>query len=161
LLTRGLGQAIKPNDPTTQFSGYSDPKATEKKIVRNAFAKGDAYFSTGDLLSRDSKGYYRFVDRIGDTFRWKGENCSTTEVTEVLSTFPGVEEANVYGVLIRAFSLHFNYSSHNNGGVQPTTRTAARPAWRFPPSATRRSTSPACTRTPRRTCAFLSVGTLL
>jgi fatty-acyl-CoA synthase len=91
---------IKPEDPSTRFAGYSDPKATEKKIVRDAFVKGDTYFSSGDLLSRDSKGYYRFVDRIGDTFRWKGENCSTTEVTEVVSTFSGVEEANVYGVLI-------------------------------------------------------------
>jgi len=51
-------------------------------------------------LSRDAKGYFRFVDRIGDTFRWKGENCSTTEVTQVLATFPGVEEINVYGVQI-------------------------------------------------------------
>jgi len=91
---------IKPNDPSTQFAGYNDAKATEKKIVRNAFVKGDAYFSTGDLLSCDAKGYFRFVDRIGDTFRWKGENCSTTEVTEVISTFAGVEEANVVGVLI-------------------------------------------------------------
>ena len=82
---------INPNDPTTAFAGYSDPKATEKKLVRNAFVQGDMYFSTGDLLSRDSKGYYRFVDRIGDTFRWKGENCSTTEVTEVIATFPGIE----------------------------------------------------------------------
>lgn len=91
---------IKPDDPSTKFAGYSDPKATEKKIVRDGFAKGDQYFSTGDLLSRDAKGFFRFVDRIGDTFRWKGENCSTTEVTEVVSTFPGVEEANVYGVQI-------------------------------------------------------------
>jgi acyl-CoA synthetase (AMP-forming)/AMP-acid ligase II len=91
---------IKANDPTTSFAGYSDPKATEKKIARNVFVKGDAYFTTGDLLSCDSKGFYRFVDRIGDTFRWKGENCSTTEVAEVVSVFPGVEEANVYGVLI-------------------------------------------------------------
>jgi acyl-CoA synthetase (AMP-forming)/AMP-acid ligase II len=91
---------VKANDPSTTFAGYSDAKATEKKLVRNAFEQGDCYFSTGDLLSRDTKGYYRFVDRIGDTFRWKGENCSTTEVTEVVSVFPGVEEANVYGVLI-------------------------------------------------------------
>jgi len=82
---------IKPNDPSTQFAGYSDPKATEKKLVRDAFEQGDKYFSTGDLLSRDAKGYYHFVDRIGDTFRWKGENCSTTEVTEVIATFPGIE----------------------------------------------------------------------
>ncbi|KAH9259719.1 hypothetical protein BASA82_000243 [Batrachochytrium salamandrivorans] len=91
---------IRPEDPSTQFAGYSDAKATEKKMVRNGFTPGDCYFSTGDLLSRDAKGYYRFVDRIGDTFRWKGENCSTTEVTEVVSIFPGVDEANVYGVQV-------------------------------------------------------------
>jgi len=91
---------IKADDPGTAFAGYSDTKATEKKLVRDAFVKGDLYFSTGDLLSRDAKGYFKFVDRIGDTFRWKGENCSTTEVTEVVSTFPGIEEANVYGVLV-------------------------------------------------------------
>mmetsp|Transcript_5030 Transcript_5030/g.16091 ORF Transcript_5030/g.16091 Transcript_5030/m.16091 type:complete len:634 (-) Transcript_5030:102-2003(-) len=91
---------IKPDDPSTRFAGYSDKKASEKKIIRDVFVKGDQYFRTGDLLRRDSKGYFHFVDRIGDTFRWKGENCSTTEVTEVMSTFPGIEECNVYGVQI-------------------------------------------------------------
>jgi len=91
---------IKPDDPSTQFAGYSDKKATEKKIIRDAFVKGDQYFRTGDLLRQDAKHFFYFVDRIGDTFRWKGENCSTTEVTEVISTFPGVEECNVYGVQI-------------------------------------------------------------
>jgi len=62
--------------------------------------KGDSYFRTGDLLSKDSQGYYYFVDRIGDTFRWKGENCSTMEVSEIISTFSGVSEANVYGVKV-------------------------------------------------------------
>jgi len=62
------------------------------------FVQGDKYFRTGDLLSRDAKGFFYFVDRIGDTFRWKGENVSTTEVAEVVSTFPGVAEANIYGV---------------------------------------------------------------
>jgi fatty-acyl-CoA synthase len=88
------------NNEFSRFQGYSDKKATEKKIARNVFQQGDEYFCSGDLLSCDDKGYYRFVDRIGDTFRWKGENCSTMEVSEVVSTFPGVLEANVYGVLV-------------------------------------------------------------
>ncbi|MYE81091.1 MAG: long-chain-acyl-CoA synthetase, partial [Gammaproteobacteria bacterium] len=81
-----------------QFQGYTDPEATERKILRDVKKPGDAYFRSGDLLRRDDKGYYYFVDRIGDTFRWKGENVSTQEVAEALSAFPGVETANVYGV---------------------------------------------------------------
>eukprot|EP01065_Artemidia_motanka_P043925 TRINITY_DN6177_c0_g2_i1.p1 TRINITY_DN6177_c0_g2~~TRINITY_DN6177_c0_g2_i1.p1 ORF type:complete len:665 (+),score=274.10 TRINITY_DN6177_c0_g2_i1:90-1997(+) len=83
----------------TDFEGYTDKAATEKKILRNVFKKGDAYFRTGDLLRRDGQ-YFYFVDRIGDTFRWKGENVSTMEVSEVISAFPGVLEANVYGVQV-------------------------------------------------------------
>lgn len=81
-----------------QFHGYTDPEATERKILRDVKKPGDAYFRSGDLLRRDDKGYYYFVDRIGDTFRWKGENVSTQEVAEALSAFPGVETVNVYGV---------------------------------------------------------------
>lgn len=80
------------------FEGYTNKEATEKKIARDVFKKGDSYFRSGDLVRRDSKGYYYFVDRIGDTFRWKGENVSTMEVSEVLSAFPGIVDANVYGV---------------------------------------------------------------
>merc|ERR1712113_762305 len=72
-------------------------EATEKKLLRDVFKKGDKYFRSGDLLRKDEKGYFYFVDRIGDTFRWKGENVSTMEVSEVLSSFPGVVDANVYG----------------------------------------------------------------
>ncbi len=81
-----------------QFQGYTSAAATEKKILRDVKKPGDAYFRSGDLLKRDEEGYYYFVDRIGDTFRWKGENVSTQEVAEALSGFPGVETANVYGV---------------------------------------------------------------
>ena len=86
-----------------QFQGYTDPEATdpeatEKKILRDVRKPGDAWFRSGDLLRRDAQGYYYFVDRIGDTFRWKGENVSTQEVAEALSVVPGVETANVYGV---------------------------------------------------------------
>lgn len=87
-----------PKQPLGQFEGYTDASASGKKILRDVFTKGDAWYRTGDLLSRDREGYYYFVDRIGDTFRWKGENVATSEVAEVLSVCPGVLEANVYGV---------------------------------------------------------------
>jgi fatty-acyl-CoA synthase len=83
---------------TTRFEGYTNDAASEKKVLRDAFEEGDAFFLTGDLLRVDAEGFYYFVDRIGDTFRWKGENVSTNEVAEVLSVVGGVEEANVYGV---------------------------------------------------------------
>ncbi|HVP29693.1 MAG TPA: long-chain-acyl-CoA synthetase [Myxococcota bacterium] len=92
-----------PQDPKAalgRFEGYTEEGASEKKILRDVFEKGDAWFRTGDLLRRDAAGYYYFVDRIGDTFRWKGENVATSEVAEVLSTHPGVSEANVYGVRV-------------------------------------------------------------
>ena len=81
-----------------QFQGYTSAEATEKKILRDVRKRGDAWFRSGDLLRKDEQGYFYFVDRIGDTFRWKGENVSTQEVAEALSTFPRVETANVYGV---------------------------------------------------------------
>jgi len=90
---------IKITD-TTRFEGYTSESATEKKVLRNAFEEGDTYFRSGDLLRLDSEGFFYFVDRIGDTFRWKGENVSTSEVAEVVSTATGIEEANVYGVSI-------------------------------------------------------------
>jgi len=95
------GELLFPIKEGEEFAGYKDNKeATAKKVAFDVFVKGDKYFRTGDLLKRDSRGLIHFVDRIGDTFRWKGENCSTTEVTEVMSIFPNVEECNVYGVQI-------------------------------------------------------------
>lgn len=85
----------------SDFSGYHDKAATEKKILRDAFEKGDAWFRTGDLMSKDREGYIYFNDRIGDTFRWKGENVATNEVAEALSQYPGITTANVYGVEIK------------------------------------------------------------
>ena len=81
-----------------RFEGYTDAEATENKILRNVFAEGDAWYSSGDLLTRDEDDYYYFVDRIGDTYRWKSENVSTTEVSEELASFPAVAIVNVYGV---------------------------------------------------------------
>lgn len=83
-----------------RFEGYSKGSDTDKKILRDVLKKGDAWFRTGDLMKRDAEGYYYFVDRIGDTFRWKGENVSTNEVAEAISVYPGIKEANVYGVQV-------------------------------------------------------------
>ncbi len=82
------------------YDGYADPEATAGKVIRNAFEPGDAYFRTADILRRDRDGYFYFVDRIGDTFRWKGENVATQEVAEILNGAPGITETNVYGVEI-------------------------------------------------------------
>lgn len=82
-----------------KFQGYlGNDKATSGKILTNVFKKGDAWYRTGDLIRRDAEGRYWFVDRIGDTFRWKGENVSTNECSEALGSHPALREANVYGV---------------------------------------------------------------
>jgi acyl-CoA synthetase (AMP-forming)/AMP-acid ligase II len=83
-----------------RFDGYHDRQATQKKVVRDAFKKGDAWFNTGDLLRMDEKKRLFFVDRMGDTFRWKGENVSTFEVQEQISSWPPASEANAYGVQV-------------------------------------------------------------
>ena len=80
------------------FDGYTDKKASEKKLVRNAFRDGDVWFNTGDLMRSQGFGHAAFTDRLGDTFRWKGENVATTEVEAAISTDPQVEEATVFGV---------------------------------------------------------------
>jgi fatty-acyl-CoA synthase len=87
-------------DARSEYTGYIDKSASEKKILRDVFEKGDAWFATGDLMKTDADGYFYFVDRIGDTYRWKGENVSTNEVAEHLLASPGVHEANVYGVAV-------------------------------------------------------------
>ena len=81
-----------------EYRGYTDESATQKKLLRNVFKKGDQYFRSGDLLRRDADGFYFFVDRIGDTFRWKGENVSTAEVADVITHNDGIDEATVIGV---------------------------------------------------------------
>ncbi len=95
------GEIIVQVPSTKAFSGYyNNPEATAKKFVQDVFKKGDLYFRTGDALRRDADGRWFFLDRLGDTFRWKGENVSTAEVADVLGKYPGVVEANVYGVLL-------------------------------------------------------------
>ena len=95
-----VGEAIGKIAIEGSFEGYVDKEATKKKILSDVFEKGDQYFRSGDLLSKDDLGYVYFADRIGDTFRWKGENVATSEVAEAFVGFDGILEANVYGVSI-------------------------------------------------------------
>jgi fatty-acyl-CoA synthase len=98
-----VGEAIgkivnDANKPGNRFEGYARRDETEKKILRHVFMPNDIWFRTGDLMRKDENGYFYFVDRIGDTFRWKGENVSTSEVAEAINRFPGITDTNIYGV---------------------------------------------------------------
>jgi fatty-acyl-CoA synthase len=86
-----------------RFEGYTSAVETEKKILRGVLGDADKWFRTGDLLREDEQGYLFFVDRLGDTFRWKSENVSTLEVASVLEEFPGVLLLTVYGVEVPGF----------------------------------------------------------
>ncbi|POS87800.1 hypothetical protein EPUL_000275, partial [Erysiphe pulchra] len=95
------GEIIVKVNNTEEFAGYhGDRKATEKKFARDVFQKGDLWYRSGDSLKRTPDGRWFFLDRLGDTFRWKGENVSTAEVAEILGQYPGIIEANVFGVSI-------------------------------------------------------------
>jgi len=103
--TDEVGEAISQisgdaQDVGGRFEGYIDEAASDSKVLRNVFVNGDAWFRSGDLMRRDSAGFFYFVDRIGDTFRWKGENVSTSEVAESICAYPGVIEVSVYGVAV-------------------------------------------------------------
>jgi fatty-acyl-CoA synthase len=100
-----VGEAIgkivdDPSNVGSRFEGYTNKQASDDKILRSVFEQSDAWVRTGDLMRKDEKGFFYFVDRIGDTFRWKGENVATSEVSEAICAFPGVKHANVYGVAI-------------------------------------------------------------
>jgi len=88
------------SDPLHQFEGYVDKTDTDRKVIRNAFRLGDQVFSSGDILHWDRMGYLFFKDRRGDTFRWKGENVSTTEVESILQPMSAIQDSTVYGVTI-------------------------------------------------------------
>ena len=98
------GEAIGRIEASAQagaaFEGYTSAQETARKILRNVFAPGDAWYRTGDLMRKDDNGFFYFVDRIGDTFRWKGENVASCEVATAIMTFPGIVEATVYGVAV-------------------------------------------------------------
>jgi acyl-CoA synthetase (AMP-forming)/AMP-acid ligase II len=94
------GLLLSRVSPLLDFDGYVDREATEEKIVHGVFKRGDRYFNTGDLLQLHESRWMSFADRVGDTFRWKGENVSTAEVSGILGDAAGVLEANVYGVRV-------------------------------------------------------------
>jgi len=107
----GFCSRVKPGEPgemlyklnekdiESSFQGYhNNSSSSSSKVMRDVFVKGDAYFRSGDMIAWDNEGRTYFNDRIGDTFRWKSENVSTTEVSEALGRHPAVQEANVYGV---------------------------------------------------------------
>jgi fatty-acyl-CoA synthase len=83
-----------------RFEGYADQEASDRKVLRNVFKAGDSWYRTGDLMRRDERGFYYFVDRVGETYRWKGENVSTAEVLTALTASRGVIEGVVYGVSV-------------------------------------------------------------
>jgi solute carrier family 27 fatty acid transporter 1/4 len=98
---KGVLISLIGNIPTTQFNGYlNNPKETNKKIVHDVFKKGQRAYFTGDLLMCDSLGYVYFCDRLGDTFRWRGENVATVEVENVISKHLNSAECFVYGVQV-------------------------------------------------------------
>jgi fatty-acyl-CoA synthase len=136
-----VGEAIGRIDTGSQvaarrFEGYTDPDATSRKVLRDVFAPGDCWFRTGDLMRRDEFGFFYFVDRLGFSFRWKGENVSATEVASVIMKCTGVVDAVVYGVPVAgaegragmaavvgddAFSLQA-LSTHANAALPPFAR---------------------------------------
>jgi acyl-CoA synthetase (AMP-forming)/AMP-acid ligase II len=118
------GLALMKIGPNAIYNGYTDAQASEKKIIRDVIEDGDRWFNTGDLLKTMDVGFslgrqhYQFVDRVGDTFRWKSENVSTNEVAEILNAFDQVNMANVFGVKVpqsegRAGMVAFNCDLNN------------------------------------------------
>jgi fatty-acyl-CoA synthase len=100
-----VGEAVglMPNSDSARagrFEGYADAEASNRKVLRNVFRQGDSWYRTGDLMRRDDRGFYYFVDRVGETYRWKGENVSTAEVLTALTASRGVLDGVVYGLAV-------------------------------------------------------------
>lgn len=96
--TGAVGLLITEINERNPFDGYTDKKASDAKLLKDVFTKGDCWFNTGDLVRNQGYKHIQFIDRVGDTFRWKGENVATTEIEAALNKFAGVEQACVYGV---------------------------------------------------------------
>ncbi len=113
------GEAIGPitGEPRQRFDGYNDEAQSKKKLLRDVFVKGDLWFRTGDLMKKDRDGYIYFVDRVGDTFRWKGENVSTGEVEIAISGVPGVKHAVVFGVAVPGYDGRAGMAAITPAGI--------------------------------------------
>ena len=123
-----------PDVMAGRFEGYTSAEASEQKILRDVFARGDAWWSSGDLLRCDDEGYLWFVDRIGDTFRWKSENVSTLEVADALGDFAGLDAITVYGVPVPGHGGRAGMAAlvlREGAGFDPQA------FWRWPPAACR------------------------
>jgi fatty-acyl-CoA synthase len=94
-----IGQIVDSSG-ATHFEGYTDRGASLSKVLCDVFTPGDRWYRTGDLMRQDAQGFFYFVDRVGDTFRWKGENVSTTQVAAAIALSPGVTDVAVYGVTV-------------------------------------------------------------
>ena len=102
-----MGKIVR-NHPVRDFHGYADESSTRKKLLENVFSKGDLFFRSGDILVMDDLGWLYFKDRSGDTFRWRGENVSTTEVEACISAATGnSRDVVVYGVEV--IQVHSNF----------------------------------------------------
>jgi fatty-acyl-CoA synthase len=118
-----------------RFEGYTDTEATDKKILRDVFTRGDAWFRTGDLMRLDAQGFFYFVDRIGDTFRWKGENVATGEVTQAILDCPGIADATTFGVMVPGHDGRAGMAAIVVGADFDVAELARRLAERLPPYA--------------------------
>ena len=90
-----------------RFDGYVNAQATQSKIIQNVERVGDRFFRTGDILTMDELGYFRFCDRSGDTYRWKGENVSTAEVEGIVTSVLNLKDVVVYGVEVPGELTYF------------------------------------------------------
>jgi fatty-acyl-CoA synthase len=115
-----------------EFEGYTTKADSDRKMLRDVFRRGDIWFRTGDLMRRDEHGYFYFIDRIGDTFRWKGENVATSEVSAALGREAGIREANVYGVAVPGAEGRAGMAALVADGAFDITQLAAHLARRLP-----------------------------
>jgi fatty-acyl-CoA synthase len=135
----GVGLLISEVTAKRPFDGYTDPAAGEKKLLRDVFKKGDCWFNTGDLVRDQGMRHIQFVDRVGDTFRWKGENVATGEVEGVLAREDSIEHGAVYGVTVPGCdgragmaAITLKAGRELDGAALARTMTTALPAYAVP-----------------------------